>query len=244
MLRKSCAAGVTVSTRRLKCSDRGELDRAHPSARERMAAVSSEDDVKAAQMFLAGAHYGVIRAEVGLRDSRSVHAAILRGFRELGAGRTAAMVRISEMERCSVMLAGLFPKASRGDVQAVDKCLRVGERLERLSGEPDREAGMVAAFDSAVSELDVSGKDAALVASGRAIAQQIDYGTKYLLGSDVTKVLYLVPQLVSVLRELGATPAARGAVKAMAPDPKDGSAGGGGGLSELDRWRRDRKAGS
>lgn len=58
----------------------------------------------------------------------------------------------------------------------------------------------------------VEGIDAAVIASGRAIADQIDYAIDNLSGEQLTKALYLMPHLMGILKEMLATPAARKAV--------------------------------
>ena len=58
----------------------------------------------------------------------------------------------------------------------------------------------------------VSGIDAAVIASGRAVADQIDYAIENLDGEALTKALYLMPHLMGILKEMLATPASRKAV--------------------------------
>lgn len=67
------------------------------------------------------------------------------------------------------------------------------------------------AFDRSVggNQQVVPNVDDALVAAGRAIADQIDYAQANLTGSDLTKALYLTPHLMNVLREMYATPKSR-----------------------------------
>ena len=55
--------------------------------------------------------------------------------------------------------------------------------------------------------------DAAIVATGRELANQIDYAVDNLTGTDLTKALYLTPHLVNILKEMRATPASRVAVE-------------------------------
>ncbi|WP_116051690.1 terminase small subunit [Amycolatopsis palatopharyngis] len=67
------------------------------------------------------------------------------------------------------------------------------------------------AFEKSVaanSEL-VEDLDAALVESGRTIAERVDAAMKSGEGQEVTKALYLVPHLMNVLREMYATPKSR-----------------------------------
>lgn len=72
-------------------------------------------------------------------------------------------------------------------------------------------AGLREAFDRTVSanrELS-DDVDAALIESGRVIADQVDAAIEDGVGQEVTKALYLLPHLMNVLREMYATPKAR-----------------------------------
>ena len=72
-------------------------------------------------------------------------------------------------------------------------------------------ADLRAAFDKSVKanrEL-IGDLDAALVESGRTIAERVDEAIESGEGQEVTKALYLVPHLMNVLREMYATPKAR-----------------------------------
>lgn len=81
------------------------------------------------------------------------------------------------------------------------------------------------AFDKTVSaSSELTEVDAALVASGRKLADQIDFAVDNLSGQDVTKALYLMPHLVNIYREMLATPAVRKDVKK--PEAKGGKLGG------------------
>ena len=71
-------------------------------------------------------------------------------------------------------------------------------------------AGIRDAFDASISASSlIDPVDAAIVAAGRALADQIDFAVDNLTGQDVTKALYLMPHLVNVLREMYATPKSR-----------------------------------
>lgn len=64
----------------------------------------------------------------------------------------------------------------------------------------------------------VGGVDDALVAAGRAIADQVDFSVENLSGAERTKAMYLMPHLMNVLKEMLATPAARAEVMERADD--------------------------
>lgn len=67
------------------------------------------------------------------------------------------------------------------------------------------------AFDSSVdaNQALIGPLDAALIESGRKIADRVDLATDSGEGQEVTKALYLLPHLMNVLREMYATPKAR-----------------------------------
>lgn len=72
---------------------------------------------------------------------------------------------------------------------------------------------LVAAYEETVARCaGVEAVDAALVEAGRAIAVQVQDTIDTGSGQDITKSLYLLPHLMAVLRELGASPAARDAL--------------------------------
>lgn len=83
-----------------------------------------------------------------------------------------------------------------------------------------------AAFDAAVKANDQTKPvDDALIEAGRSIADAIDKITADELATptEKTKALYLTPHLVSILRELLATPAARKAVGLASGEQKAAS---------------------
>ena len=83
------------------------------------------------------------------------------------------------------------------------------------------------AFDDAVkaNAQVVAGVDAAVVATGRALADEIDWAVDNLVGQERTKALYLVPHLMNVLKEMLATPASRVAVGIVAKEASSGRVG-------------------
>lgn len=94
-------------------------------------------------------------------------------------------------------------------------------------------AGLGDAFEESVTanrEL-IPGLDAALVESGRAIAERVDAAVEAGEGQEVTKALYLLPHLMNVLREMYATPKAR-------REAGVGKEGAGGRLAEVRELRK------
>lgn len=189
-------------------------------------------DKRVLQLFSAAMPLHEIKAQVGLRDVRQVEAALRRALDAVARGRDADTERRVEVERLDALYRALYPKALRGDATAADRCMRIGEQRLRLLALPGtQDDGLVAAFDRTVAALELDGeRDATVVAAGRTVAAQIDWATTHGAGQDVTKALYLLPHLMNVLRELGATPAARAEVAGAMP------AADGGGRSGLDEF--------
>lgn len=79
-------------------------------------------------------------------------------------------------------------------------------------------AGIREAFEETVASCaHIEDVDAALIESGRTIAARIQDAVDHAEGAELTKVLYLMPHLMNVLREMRATPAARAAVAGQSP---------------------------
>ena len=90
-------------------------------------------------------------------------------------------------------------------------------------------AGLLAAFETAVAtgtnKQVEAGLDDAIIATGRSIAKAIDdiLADPEATATDKTKALYLAPHLVSILKELLATPLARKQMGLATADTKKAS---------------------
>lgn len=127
--------------------------------------------------------------------------------------------RALETDRLDRLHATVWPRAIQGDLDAVDRVLRLSERRERVARVPKvNDHSLRDAFDRSVesSEDLRPDVDAALVEAGRTIADRVDEATATGEGVEVTKALYLVPHLLNVLREMCASPASRNAAAAAA----------------------------
>ena len=130
----------------------------------------------------------------------------------IGLGRFGAACA-GELDRLDRLQQAVWVKAVKGDVAAVDRVKALAELRMRIAGVASRgESVMTEAFDDAVAALGTKAADGALIAAGRRIAERIDAAASAGDAQAETKALYLVPHLMNVLRELGATPAARGEV--------------------------------
>lgn len=173
-------------------------------------------DQRALDMFMAAETLQHIRDELGFRSITSAEAAIRRALTAQRKGKDYDTERQLELERIDAMFRLAYPKAKGGDPTAMSTCLSLSEKRMRLLDKPDGQDGITASYEETLRALDVTEADAALVATGRAVARQIDYALRHGQGHEVTKALYLVPHLMNVLRELGATPAARKQIKEYA----------------------------
>lgn len=88
---------------------------------------------RALELHLAGATYRVIADTLGFSSVASVHEAVQRALKSRqadGAGQSEAVQ--TELARLDAMLVGLWDKASDGNVAAVDRVLKIGERRVAL----------------------------------------------------------------------------------------------------------------
>lgn len=193
---------------------------------------AADKDQQALVLFKGATRLADIRDQLGFRSVTSVQAAINRALTESERGKSLEVLQRLESERLDDLYRAVYPAAVAGDMTAVDRALKISEQRARMSQDPAVTTGSVlAAFDrtvEALEHIDQDGKDEAVVATGRALARQIDFAIHHLTGQEVTKALYLVPHLMNVLSALGATPEARKAVKTAAgPAP----------VSSLDKFR-------
>lgn len=128
-----------------------------------------------------------------------------------------------EADRLDRLHFAVWPAALRGELDAIDRVVRLSERRERVSTLPrQNDHALRHAFDrSATTAADMHPEiDAALVEAGRKIADRVDAATATGEGQEVTKALYLIPHMLNVLREMQATPASRAAAEARAAEAK------------------------
>jgi hypothetical protein len=179
----------------------------------------SADADRALELRRAGVPASRIQEQLGLAELAEVEALVMEGLRASGLTTDPVLVRDLELDRLDRIHQSVFLKAVKGDLAAVDRVMKLAEIRMRISGAASvGQSIMVAAYDETVAELDLSAVDASLVAAGRRLAEKIDSAAAGIDPLAETKALYLVPHLMNVLRELGATPAARAAAKAAAPE--------------------------
>lgn len=180
--------------------------------------MAAAKDQQALRLFLAAADLQQIRDKLGFKTVASAEAAIRRALADNRRGKNRDTERELELERIDSLYRAAYPQALKGDLKAIETCSALSERRIRLMDKPDDGAAITASYEDTLRALDTTDADTAVIAAGRAIAHQIDYALQHGTGQEVTKALYLVPHLMNVLRELGATPAARGALSTLARD--------------------------
>ena len=182
--------------------------------------MAEDKDQKALRLFLGAMSLQEIRTVLNFKTVSSAEAAIRRALAANRKGKDRDTERSAELERIDALYRAAYPQAIQGDLKAIALCNTLSERRMRILDKPDDGAAITSNYEATVAALDTTEADAAAIASGRAIARQIDYSLQHGTGQEVTKALYLVPHLMNVLRELGATPAARGNIQNAAKEVK------------------------
>jgi len=83
----------------------------------------------------AGHSYAAIGRKLNLSKSRA-HILVQLGLEQARSQITASAdeLKVEELARLDGMLAKLYPMAAKGDVQAADRVLKIGERRAKLLG--------------------------------------------------------------------------------------------------------------
>lgn len=168
-----------------------------------------------------GLHFDVIADQLGLTAT-----AAKALFDQAMAEHDPEFQRALETDRLDRLHAALWPRAVKGELDAVDRVLRISERREKVAAVPKvNEHSLRNAFDqSAKTSAELNPDwDAALVEAGRKIADRVDEAVATGEGQELTKALYLIPHLNNVLREMLATPASRTNAQGSTPTtPREG----------------------
>lgn len=170
----------------------------------------------------AGVQFDVIADRLQIDPSRARAL-----FDQAIASQDPEFQRALELDRLDRLHAAVWPRALKGELDAVDRAVRLSERREKVSAAPKvNDHALRNAFDQSAqtSEELNPGWDSALMEAGRKIADRVDEAVATGEGQEVTKALYLVPHMVNVLREMLATPASRASAKQSAPaaPPREG----------------------
>lgn len=119
---------------------------------------AAEKRAKALELHLAGANYDAIASAVGYASRSGAFKAVQAALKTLGDPALTGNSLDTELARLDAMLTGLWPKARRGDVQAVDRVLKIGEQrrqIELLAGRlgNDGQAGSPGPKETPLDEL-------------------------------------------------------------------------------------------
>lgn len=87
---------------------------------------------KALELRLAGATYEMIAQQCGYASRSGAYKAVQVALEEAGSPATEGEELATELARLDAMLIGLWGNARRGDVQAIDRVLKISERREQL----------------------------------------------------------------------------------------------------------------
>ena len=113
-------------------------------------ATVDERRAKALELHLAGATYDAIAEAVGYSDRGNAYRAVQQALDDLGTYTTDDSVQ-TELARLDAMLTGLWAKARRGDVQAIDRVMKIDERRFALKALANR--GVTQEAGTALDEL-------------------------------------------------------------------------------------------
>jgi hypothetical protein len=179
--------------------------------------MSEDKSAKALDLKRAGVPLGKIATELGYKDAAAAGAAVDAALDAVGVVLDPERTRRLGVDRMERLIQVNWLKAVQGDSQAFDRVLRAEAQLRQLVGSP-LSTVMVDAYQKTIAELHLPDLDSAVVTAGSRLAERIDASSASLDAEAATKAMHLVPHLMNVLRELGATPAARAAIaKAAAP---------------------------
>ncbi len=153
-----------------------------------------------------------------------------------------------EADRLDRLHTAVWTQALQGDVNAIDRVLRISERRDKVvTTVRNNTHDMRKAFDQSIAaseDVRTDGLDAGLIEAGRKIADRVDAATASGDGLEVTKALYLVPHMLNVLREALATPASRAAVVQAAQPEETEDTPRKHRLAELRSIQTERRAGA
>ena len=182
----------------------------------------ADRDRNALELRRAGVSVARIVDRLKFTTAQQAERAIERAMKATGTPTDPADVRALELDRLDRLQQAVWTQAIGGDHKAIDQAQKLAEARVRLAGIAARgDSVMTNAFDDTVEALKTEPEDSSIIASGRRIAERIDTAAASGDALAETKALYLLPHLMNILRELGATPAARADLKAKAPNGND-----------------------
>jgi len=94
-----------------------------------------EKQEKALKLRIEGNSYRAIAKKMGCSRTQA-HTYVVEALKESTSriAKNADDLRDLELERLDTLIKGLYPKAKKGDPQAVDKILKVMDQRQKLTG--------------------------------------------------------------------------------------------------------------
>jgi hypothetical protein len=175
------------------------------------AAERAKRNAQAVELHLAGVPTAKIAEQIGLSPS-ATRKVISAGLAErVGGQANLPDDARTEVARIDGMIAAIWARARRGDLDAIDRVARLNERREKVARPRLNEHRMRTAVDTTVgASRDISPQlDAAVIEGAQLFADQLDDVLANGTSLEVTKALYLMPHLKNFLESMLATPAAR-----------------------------------
>jgi hypothetical protein len=165
---------------------------------------------KAAELHLAGITAATIAEQLGITPA-AAKKAVQAGLAERAGQVDASEEVLTEIARIDAMIAGQWARARRGDKDAVDRVIKMGERREKLARPRRNDHRLRGGVDTSIqsSKVLLPNLDAGLIDSARTMADHIDHVLATGSDLEVTKALYLMPHLKNYLDSMLATPKAR-----------------------------------
>lgn len=184
------------------------------------------DAEKARTLYQQGLPMARVAKEAGFTSAATATAAVKRVLLKRGTITDPDLVRLTTMDRLDRLLEAAWPMAKAGELDAIKVVQELEERrLRLLALTATADSGpMMVAVEETLAALKLEPADAAACAAARRLAVQLDASATVLDPTVQTKAAYMMPHLINVLRELGATPAARAAVKNAKGDESGKSA--------------------
>ena len=172
---------------------------------------------KALELWRKGSTAATIAKKLGYTSEGAALKACVKELAKAPA-TTVQQQRAIERERLDLVAARVMISALDGDALAAKQLLDIQRRREELAAAAASKTGplveAVQATAKACEGLEAGGADAALVRACLKIAEHVDNIDRFGTAAEQTKARYLIPHLTNMLREMGATPAARAAREA------------------------------
>lgn len=192
-------------------------------AKQTQRVVRDKRDPQALELWRGGASFDLIARQLKFRDAEAAEASAIRELERSPDPDPTDLIRL-ELHLLDVMQMSLWPKARRGDDQAVARVMEIQkqrQRLRAISSISSADLSLLRAVEitvSAIEEIDPQ-KDAAIIVATKKIAERVDEATRPGADPEVAvKAIYAIPHMANLLKEMLATPAARKAVAAQAKE--------------------------